>query len=80
LEAALALVRKFEKLDSERHQLHEEVEARYAVFERDGKGFVQINTYGTSGREMPGKVSQSIQLDHGSAEQLARILKQAFGL
>jgi hypothetical protein len=79
-EAALALVTKFEKLDSERYQLHEEVEAKYAVFERDGKGFVQINTYGTTGREIPGKVSQSIQLDQRGAEQLTRILKQAFNL
>ena len=76
----MALVTKFEKLDSERHQLHEEVEARYTVFERDGKGFVQVNTYGTPSREMPGKVSQSIQLDRRGAEQLARILKQAFNL
>ena len=76
----MALVTKFEKLDSERHQLHEEVEARYTVFERDGKGFVQVNTYGTPSREMPGKVSQSIQLDRRGAEQLARILKEAFNL
>ena len=76
----MALVTKFEKLDSERHQLHEEVEARYAVFERDGKGFVQINTYGRPDRQERDKLSQSIQLDRRGAEQLARILKQAFNL
>lgn len=76
----MALVTKFEKLDSERYQLHEEVEAKYAVFERDGKGFVQINTYGRPDRELQGKLSQSIQLDQRGAEQLARILKKAFNL
>ena len=76
----MALVRKFEKLDSERNQLQEEVEARYAVFERDGKGFVQINTYGRPDRENPGKVSQVIQLDRQGAEALVSILRKAFSI
>lgn len=74
----MALVTKFEKLDGERTQLHEEVEAKYAVFERDGRGFVQINTYGRPGREIPGKVSQSIQLDRQGAEALVAILRKSF--
>ena len=76
----MALVRKFELLDSERTQLHEEVEAKYAVFERDGRGFVQINTYGRAGRDIPGKVSQSIQLDREGAEALVAILRKSFRL
>jgi hypothetical protein len=76
----VALVRTFQELDGERYQLHEEVEARYAVFQRDGKGFVQINTYGRPDREIPGKVSQSIQLDREGAEQLVNILQRAFSL
>ena len=75
----MALVRKFEVLEGERHQLHDEVEARYAVFERDGLGFVQINTYGRPDREHPGKLSQSIQLDREGAEALVAILRKAFG-
>ena len=74
----MALVTKFEKLDGERTQLHEEVDAKYVVFERDSKGFVQINTYGRPGREIPGKVSQSIQLDRQGAEALVAILRKAF--
>ena len=76
----MALVREFKKLDGERYQLHEEVEARYAIFDRDGKGFVQINTYGRVDREFPGKVSQSIQLDREGAEALVTILQKAFAL
>lgn len=73
-------MRKFEKLDSERTQLHEEVEARYSVFERDGRGFVQINTYGRADRQIPDKVSQVIQLDREGAEALITILKKAFSI
>jgi hypothetical protein len=76
----MALVRRFDKLDSERTSLHEEVEARYSAFERDGQGFVQINTYGRPGREVPGKVSQSIQLDRDGAEALMAILQKAFAI
>ncbi|HEY8576077.1 MAG TPA: methionyl-tRNA formyltransferase [Devosia sp.] len=76
----MALVRRFEKLDSERNQLHQEVEARYAIFERDGVGFVQINTYGRPDREMPGIASQSIQLDRQGAEALVDILRRAFSI
>lgn len=75
----MALIRKLEKLDGERHQLHEEVEAKYATFTLDGKGFVQINTYGRPTREVPGKVSQSVQFDKSSAEQLVAILRKEFG-
>lgn len=76
----MALVQKFLPLELERSSLHEPVEARYAEFNRDGKAFVQINTYGRADREMPGKVSQTIQLDADSAAQLIGILTKAFRL
>ena len=76
----MALVRKFERLVTERTQLQDEVEAKYAVFERDGRGFVQINTYGRADRKLPGKLSQTIQLDREGAEALVAILKKAFAL
>lgn len=76
----MALIRELKKLDGERYQLHEEVEAKYAVFQRDGRGFVQINTYGRAQREFPDKVSQSIQLDCEGAEALVAILKKTFAL
>ena len=76
----MVLVRKFSKLELERSQLHGEVEAKYAVFERDGKGFVQINTYGSVDRQIPGQMSQTIQLDKEGAEALVGILKRTFAL
>jgi hypothetical protein len=76
----MALVRAFEKLEGERQTLHEEVVARYATFQKDDRAFVQINTYGRATRQIPDKVSQSIQLDRDGAQQLVAILKTAFGL
>ena len=31
------------------------------MFERDGKSYLQLDTYGSADRKIPGKVSQSIQ-------------------
>ena len=76
----MALVRVFQKLDSERSQLHDEVEARYATFERDGRVLFQLNTYGRIDRENPGKVFQSIKLERDGAAQLIKILQSAFRL
>jgi hypothetical protein len=76
----MALVRKFVPLELQRSTLHDEIEAKYAVFQKDGQGFVQINTYGRSTRDIPGKVSQSLQMDRQGAEQLIEILRKAFAL
>ncbi|WP_029042014.1 hypothetical protein [Cucumibacter marinus] len=74
----MALIRKFEPLSLQRNSLHDEIEARYAILEQDGKALVQINTVGRKTREMPGKTSQSLQLDRQSGKQLYDILKKAF--
>jgi hypothetical protein len=48
------------------------------VFENDGRVFVQIDSYGRDERAIPGKKSQTIQLDREGASALYTILKQAF--
>ena len=75
----MALIRQFQRKELARNSLHEEIDASYAVFERDGKVLVQIDSYGRKNREIPGKLSQTIQLDEQGAAQLVRILKTAFG-
>ena len=78
----MAFITKFEK-DEERSfkSVHPtEVVARYLVAERDGKTILQLNTYGSVTREMPGKLSQTLQLDQKSAEELVNILKAEFKL
>lgn len=43
-----------------------------------GERLVQVDTYGSAGRAIPGKTSQSIQLDRASAEALLRIINEVF--
>ncbi len=62
----------------ERNSVHDEIDAKYAIFELDGRSFVQIDSFGRDSREMPGKKSQTIQLDRDSGLQLIKILKEAF--
>lgn len=76
----MALVLKFNDLERTEGKLHLPVEAKYAVFKNDGNAFVQIDTYGRPTRDIPGKVSQSIQLNKKSATQLIEILKDAFNI
>jgi hypothetical protein len=47
--------------------------------ERDGKKLVQLNSYGSGGRENPDKLSQTLQFDEVSAGQLYMLLAQEFG-
>lgn len=63
----------------ERNSLHKEIGATYSVFGIDEKRIVQIDTYGSVDREIPGKKSQTIQLDREGAENLFLILKNEFG-
>jgi hypothetical protein len=62
----------------ERNSVHDEIQARYTTFEREGRIFIQIDTFGRDSREIPGKKSQTIQLDRDGAFALYSILKQEF--
>jgi len=74
----MALVRHFREKRRERYSVHQEIEADYSAFERDGRSFVQIDTYGRSTRQIPGKQSQTLQLDRIGALALYKILKREF--
>ena len=76
----MALIRHFKDKSMERNSIHKEIEATYTIFENDGRVFVQIDSYGLPDREIPGKKSQSFQLDKTGAENLINILKRAFHL
>jgi hypothetical protein len=58
----MALIRKFKRKSMQRNSLHDEIEATYSVFERDGRVILQIDGYGRDSRQIPNKKSQSIQL------------------
>ena len=60
--------------DAHRPTQHAEVEATYHVFEVNGETILQIDTYGTAGRQVPGKTSQSIQFGSEGLAELRRVL------
>jgi hypothetical protein len=67
----MAVVRKFLLKELERSSKHSEVEATISLVEEGGEKFVQIDTYGSSDRAMPGKVSQSLRLSKSAFDALA---------
>jgi hypothetical protein len=74
----VALIKKFTRKDRDRVSLHDEIEATYTSVERDGRFLLQIDTYGRNTRQVPGKQSQTIQLDSEGAYALYTILKRKF--
>lgn len=56
------------------------VHARVKVFGGGTDGpIVQIDTFGSADREIPGKLSQTIQLDKTTGRELLAILQRAYG-
>ena len=49
--------RTIKKVDKDKCAVHEKVQATYSVFEKTGQKYFQIDTYGKSDREIPGKIS-----------------------
>lgn len=73
-------IREMERLDKNRNAVHEEIEATYTVFTKNGEKYFQIDTYGTSDRKFVSKASQVIQLDRAGAIGLISLLKKEFNL
>ncbi|MEE0946842.1 MAG: methionyl-tRNA formyltransferase [Acutalibacteraceae bacterium] len=73
-------ISKIEKLNKDRNSIHEKVYTTYSSFDSCGKHYVQIDTYGRSDREQPGKISQSIQLNKEAALLLIDLLKTEFNI
>lgn len=76
----MALIGTFEKASKDRNVAHDTIDAKYYAFEVTGQRILQIDTHGRSTRDMPEKVSQSIQLDAKSAKALIQILLNEFDL
>jgi hypothetical protein len=76
----MALVRNFEPKAMERNSLHKEIGASYSVFGDGEDKVLQIDTYGSDDRQIPGKKSQTLQLDRQGAERLLQIIRSEFGL
>jgi hypothetical protein len=76
----MALIRSFRHRPMDRNSIHDEIEATYTAFERDGRVFIQIDSYGRRTRKRPHQKSQSIQLDKRGAVALCHIIRRAFHL
>lgn len=71
-------IKKMRKIDRERYMVQDEVPATYVVFEKYGKKYFQIDTYGRSDRVETEKASQIIQIDETSAKELIKLLVKEF--
>lgn len=74
----MALITEFEQVTSDRHSVHAPVRCGWKIFRTKGSTVLQLDTYGTSGRDIPDKVSQSIQLDEAGAVALIGLIHRAF--
>jgi hypothetical protein len=75
----MARVRRFTELRSPgTSRLHTEVDCGYRFITIGGDILVQLETYGSDDRAIPGKISQSVQLDRAAAIELLSILRRAF--
>ncbi|MFC0199296.1 hypothetical protein [Paracoccus rhizosphaerae] len=72
----MALVRNLSPRDIAYPKKHREVEATCSIVMAEGEKLLQIDTYGSADRAIPGKVSQSLQFDRQGAEELAKLLQQ----
>jgi hypothetical protein len=74
----MALVTRFEERPLTPPRLHSKVLCGYSAVDVQGTRVLQLETYGSDNREMPGKVSQVIQLDEAGARELKAIIERAF--
>ena len=71
---------KIKKIDKNRNMIHEKVFSTYTIFEDAGEKYMQLDTYGRNEREMPEKVSQSLQFDRETAKFFVNLLVKEFKL
>jgi hypothetical protein len=75
----MAFVRSIFSRPQERTGVHPTtVDCGYTVVITDGGPILQITTYGSQGRQIPGKASQTLQFDARSARELGLIINTVF--
>ena len=75
----MALIRRFVARPDARYAYRTEVECGYTVGEVGGEKILHLETYGSKQRAIPGKVSQSIELDRDAALELVQLIQKTFG-
>jgi hypothetical protein len=75
----MAIVRRLELLTLEKDTPHTEVDCTYSIIhDESGNGYLQIDTYGSKTRQIPGKKSQSIRFTPEAINQLRAFLSKHF--
>jgi len=74
----MAIVRRLERITLDRGSAHTELkDCTYSIIQGDdGRKSLQIDTYGSAHRKMPGKKSQSLRFSPEAIEQLRHILSE----
>lgn len=74
----MAEIESFEERPIGGSKMHDGVVCGYRWFDIGKNRILQLETYGSTKRAIPGKVSQSLQLDEDAARALKKILERAF--
>jgi len=75
----MALVGKFVEQLRDSGRVHPtRTDCRYSVYRADGRTLLQLDTYGSTSREMPEKLSQTLQIDEAGARRLVEIIRATF--
>lgn len=74
----MAYITGFRHAPGDRRGVHKPVECGWSTFEVEGRRLLQLDTYGSDDRAMPGKTSQSVQLDEEAARTLVGLLRETF--
>lgn len=76
----MAFVTSLEQDDRDVKSVHPTtLVCKYAVRETDGRKILQLNSYGSNSRDMPDKLSQTLQFGEEAAAQLYRVRAAEFG-
>ena len=75
----MAFVNSFEPIQKERNTVHGAVRCTYTVFtDASGMRYLQLDTYGSPGRQLKDKISQSVQFDRDSLLRLLGVIAREF--
>ena len=74
----MGLIRSFQHRPDSHPNFRTEVECGWNTAQVDGRTLLRLETYGSADREIPGKRSQSFELDEPAAGELVKILRNAF--
>ena len=73
-------INNFEKKIKEKNSIQGKINSSYSVFDINGEKYFQIDMYGSSDRQIPGKTSQTIQFDKNAAKKIIEILSKEFNI